>query len=424
MDRGRAGALGDGPEFPPTIEIGEFTLDVESISKMGRWIEASREFRGVAGTAWLRFPCGRPTIRPRWPELLPEFRLGRALEPLAGSTGLTHRLEVVARVVNPQTEIAFVDAQRIRADVQPGETVDLEVPIARLQDVLIHGAGVVGWWETERKGDVLVEFEAKAVRLEAKEGIGGWIVEGTARYPAQPRVPTEVRVDVDGFELVITDLTLTPKGASGSVTVRLPDCLTDPATCDRVTLDLGAVPLTPGCELYVDAPGSAYGPWLVDDTGLEIEGTGYTLDLSTTQSPSGRPASWRGLELGPGTATGARSVPDPCNTGYLRGSYAHVGAVLTGAGLDAIMVLSAPVQFEAIEPRGHHISLDVGWLELTHCQIAGGEFPQGRVKFPTDAVCGGAPGAVVEVAITAASVQPDLDLAGPGRRRWRDDELG
>ena len=413
MDRGRATVLGDGPQFPSTIAIGDFTLDVESIAKQGRWVEARKEFQGVAGTGWLRFPCGLPTIRPRFPELLPELRRNRAGERLAGRTGLTHRLEAVARVTNPQTEISFADAQRLRADVKIGETVDIEVPIARLQDVLTPAVGVVGWFEDEpRKGDVLVEFEAKAVRLEPKEGVGGWIVAGTAHYPTRPRVPAEVRVDVDGFELVITDLTVTHAGASGAVTVRLPDCLTDSATCDRVTLDLGVVPLTPGCELYVDVPAATYGPWLVDDTGLEIEGTGYTLDLSTTQSTAGRPASWRGLELGQGTATGARSVPDPCNTGYLRGSYAHVGAVLTGAGLDATFVLTAPVQFEAIEPRGHHISLEAGWLELTHCQIVGGEFPQGRVKLPTDAVCRGAAGAVVEVAITAASVQPDLDLAG------------
>jgi hypothetical protein len=397
MDRGRPAALGDGPEFPTTIGIGEFILDVESIARKGRWIAASQEFRGVAGTAWLRFPCGRPTIGPRWP----------------GLVGLTQPLEIVPRVVNPQTEIALADAQRLRASVQLGETIDVEVPVSHLQDILGRGAGVLGWFEEERrKGDVLVSFEAKAVRLEAKEGIGGWIIEGTARYPTRPPVPREVRVDVDGFELVITDLTITPAGASGSVTVRLPDCLTDPATCDGIALDLGVVPLTPGCELYVDAPGQAYGPWLVGDTGLEIDGIGYTLDLSTTQSPSGRPTSWQGLELGGGTATGARSVPDPCNTGYLRGSYVHGGAVVIGAGLDATLSLRAPVRFEAIEPRGHVISLDHGWLEVSHCRIAGGEFGPGTVTLPTDAVCAAAPGVPVEVRITAVSVQPDLDLAG------------
>ena len=50
MDRGRATVLGDGPQFPSTIAIGDFTLDVESIAKQGRWVEARKEFQGVAGT--------------------------------------------------------------------------------------------------------------------------------------------------------------------------------------------------------------------------------------------------------------------------------------------------------------------------------------------------------------------------------------
>jgi hypothetical protein len=421
MDRGQTRASGAEVAFPSTIGIGELTLDIESITRKGRWIEAAQEFRGVAGTAWLRFPCSRPVILPRWPWLpfepwLPfDHRLGRGLAPApaADRPAFTQQLEVVARVVNPQTEIAFADAQRFRPDVQLGETVEIEVPPGRLQDILTLGTGVTDWLDGDRgKGDVLVAFEAKALRLEAKGDLGGWIVAGTAHYPAKPRVPAEIRVDVDGFELVITDLTVTPAGTTGAVTVRLPDCLSDPATCDRVTLDLGVVGLTPDCELYVDAPGQAYGPWLVGDTGLEIEGTGYTLDLSTTQSPSGRPASWRGMELGAGTATGARSVPDPCNTGYLRGSYSHGGAVLTGAGLDSTFILSAPITFEAIEPRGHLVTLDSGWLGVTGCRIVGGEFAPGLVKLPTDAVCAGAPGVPVEVGIAAASVQPDLDLAG------------
>ena len=368
---------------------------------------------GVAGTAWLKFPCGRPAIKPRWPELVTELRPGREPRLVAERGGLVHPLEVVPRVVSPQTEISFVDAQRIRPDIQVGETIQVEVPAARLQEIVDRGTGVISWFEEEqRAGDVLVSFEAKAVRLDPKELLGAWIVEGVARYPTKPRLPAEVRVDIDGFELVITDLTVTPKGTTGSVVVRLPTCLSDPATCDRVTLDLGTVPLTAGCELYVDGAGQPYGPWLVGDTGLEIVGTGYVLDLSTTGSPSGRPPGWRGMELGAGTATGAGSVPDPCNTGYLRGDYSHGGATVTGAGLDAIFVLDAPIRFTAIEPRGHVLTLDSGWLEVTHCEISGGEFGPGTVVLPTDAVCAGVPGIAVEVKITAASVQPDLDLAG------------
>src|SRR3954453_19496212 len=122
MDREQTRASGAEVTFPSTIGIGELTLDIESITRKGRWIEAAREFRGVAGTAWLRFPCSRPVILPRWPRVpfepwLPfDHRIGRGLAPApaADRPALTQQLEVVARVVNAQTEIAFADAQRVR----------------------------------------------------------------------------------------------------------------------------------------------------------------------------------------------------------------------------------------------------------------------------------------------------------------------
>src|SRR5436190_9856189 len=106
MDPGNNRAPAAEAAFPSTIGIGELTLDIESITRKGRWIGARREFRGVAGTAWLRFPCSRPTIKPRWPRLPFDHGLGRELAPAPERRGFTQQLEVVARVVNPQTEIA------------------------------------------------------------------------------------------------------------------------------------------------------------------------------------------------------------------------------------------------------------------------------------------------------------------------------
>ena len=51
---------------------------------------------------------------PRWPRLPFDHGLGRELAPAPERRGFTQQLEVVARVVNPQTEIAFGDAQRFQ----------------------------------------------------------------------------------------------------------------------------------------------------------------------------------------------------------------------------------------------------------------------------------------------------------------------
>jgi hypothetical protein len=404
----------DGPEFPATLMIGEFTLDVEEIVDAGVWDEAAKVFGGAAGTAWLRFDCGGAPLRAIESRLRPGLRR------------LRHSLEVVARVVHPQSQISLVEAQRVRPDVCVGESLTLDVAVTRpeLQEIVQHGTGVPGWLEvTPRKGDVLVEFGEATVQLQEGNAAIGRIVKGGAAYPAKRVIPSVIEREIAGFTLLIASLRLSAGGARGLVTVRLPSSIASPDSCHPATLDLGQVHLTPACELYIDAPDETYGPWLVGDTGMLIEGTGYVLDLSTTTSPAGRAPGWQGLQLGSGEASGETLVPDPCNTGYLRGHYGLADGSIVQDGLDALLTLQGAFQFSALNPRGDELTLRSGWLQMNESEIVAGEFGAGVIELSRFAVCKSTAGSQVAVDVVVLWVQPNLDLAGAvdhhgGRISW------
>lgn len=409
----------DIPAIPAVLAIGDFELELRTVSKHGRWSPIRRELKDVAGTAWLRFPCARPTLHPlQFVELHPEL------------IHLPHAVEVVPEVVHAQTQISLADAIRIAPQSRIGDTLDVAIDARRaaLQDIVAGAQGIANWIPRSlHSGGVLVDFVADTMLLEGGPPEVGVIMRGVATYPAVPRIPQRLRVAIAGFELMISSMTVRPTGATGAVTVELPAGLSAPDACGPAMLDLGVIPLPADCEIAVERPSDAYGPWLVGDTGIEIQGTGFTLDLSTTWSPPSKLLNWRGLLLGSGSASGQRLVPDPCNTGYLRGDYSYTTASLTSLGLDATLTLNQPVKFEALNPRGHHLTLETGWLGITHSIISGGGFASGDVTLPRPAVRGGSSslggplggglggplgGATVDPAIVSLSVQGDLDLAG------------
>jgi hypothetical protein len=170
--------------------------------------------------------------------------------------------------------------------------------------------------------------------------------------------------------------------------------------------------MSPQCDFYVDAPGKAYGPWLLGDTGMVIGGTGFVLDLSPTSSPPPWPAGWRGLVLRAGNASGEKFVPEPCNTGYLRGHYSYTDALVVSSGFHGTLELADPVSFTALNPLGQTFTFKSGWIDVHHSAVAGGELHDGSTEPPTDAVCVSAPGDQVKIGLDVVSIQPDLDLAG------------
>ena len=396
------------PAFPATLEMAGFVLQVDTVIRAGTWNAGASEFRNAAGTAWVGLDCVGAWLRPLEP------RPGQPLPKLRQS------LEVVSNVENRQTQISLVEAQRIKPDVEIGQSLPVEMSVrqSQLQEIVQLGTGVLGWLEQlPANGQILVEFNNATVLLDDPGSAIGQIVDGEAVYPVPSRpIPLVIEVDVDGFTLVISTLHVTPTGATGSVVVRLPGGIASVDSCEPATLDLGVIELPPSCGIYVDAPAEQYGPWLLGDTGLEIQGTGYVLDLRPLPVfPPFPPLPWtppRGLRLAAGTATGENTVPDPCNTGYLRGHYTYASALIVADGFKGLIELEEPCIFHALNPPGDIVTLRAGWLDLAQSEIVAGEFGPGDIELPRDAVCQAAAGTKVVVPFATVNVQPSLDLSG------------
>jgi len=392
----------DGREIPPTWQVGEFELEIAELTD-GRLDEAAGVLRGVAGQAWLRLPCARPPI----------YTAGTLEHP--GVSRFTHALEVVAEVIRPQTEISLAEAQQLRPGAAVGDTISVALAVDRasLREIVALGRGVPDWLGSGPRGArFLVEFSDLTVSLAEAERDLGRVVDGAVTYPVAGPFRGPIEIVIGGFVVVISSLELSPRRSAAVAEVRLPGGITDVGSCQPATIDLGLIAMSPVCAFYVDAPDQAYGPWLLGDTGMVIEGTGYVLDLSTATSPAPWPPAWRGLALGAGTATGERYVPDPCNTGYLRGHYVYSDAIVISTGFFGSLSLAEPVSFGAINPLGQTFTFDDGAMDVWYSQIVRGELRNGWTDLPADAVCEGAPGRRVRTPISVVSIQPDLDLAG------------
>ena len=391
-----------GSRFPSIWNVGSFEIEIAKLTE-GRLDERAHLLRGARGTAWLRFPCAR--------QLVP------AIDDLQHRelSRFTHAVEAVAAVLHPQTEIDIAEARRLRPDAAIGETISLAVAVDRvgLQRIVELGRGVGDWLDADPRADrFAVEFSDLTINLEdAAQGVGR-VIEGSVTYPVAGAVRRPIEIVIEGFVLVLSSLELSPRRSTAVARVSLPGGITDAGSCQPASIDLGQIAISPTCDFYVDAPDHSYGPWLLGDTGMTIEGTGYVLDLSTAASPTPWPPSWRGLALGAGTATGEKYVPDPCNTGYLRGHYTHTGAVVISTGFFGTLHLAKPVTFAAINPLGQTFTFRDGAMDVWFSRIVRGELKNGSTKLPVDAVCRRKPGQHVTTPISVVSIQPDLDLAG------------
>ena len=342
IDRSTKKVVGVKPkpiiEPPGVLLIGAFTLTVDAITSVGEWDAKSKVFKGVSGTAWLKLDCAG---------IVPTLELAKLPQ---GYTRMVADLEVVQRVTHPETEISLLDAYRFNPDVHVGQTlaVDLAVTGSRFHDLARSDRGILEPLESlEHRGDILVSF--KQVNIESVPGKKntGRILRGEVTFPADPPCPREIRLDRDGFLVLITAMTLRPAGATATATLVLPDSIGSEKTCQPARLSLGRVAFTPDCDIYVDRPDGEFGPWLIGDTGLVVTGRGYTVDLSQTVSPAPRPAAWMGVVLHDGTASGSLNPLDS-NTGYLAGRYHLSSALITQTGFQGQIDLEARHAFQPI----------------------------------------------------------------------------
>jgi hypothetical protein len=411
------GTPSKGPVLPDTLLIGAFVLHVERYDDSalrsvgtGRGLEVAPTLRpdweDLSGTAWMELPCALPELRP----LLPE---------LPGDRILIDRVyQVVPAVRDPQTEISLVDAQRFKARIAPGDELTLSLQardpsaasLLQAKEDLIQG--IVGPMPLPALG-IRVRFRAPSVVAVLGRARVGRIVEGSAVYPTEPRYPKELRATVDGFSATIEEIALTPDGSTARITLLLPKSIAAVDTCDPAQLVLEDVAITPDCEFYRDYPADPFGPWIIGDTGLIVSGTGVVVDFSSDRSPSGRPLSWKGIFLRQGTASGDSTIPEPSNTGYLRGRYTFLGARITSSGLQADLSLSEPHVFEPLQPSGYTITVQAAVLHISESRIIGGTLGPGRIQCPKEALTrDGVPNVAVFAYFSTLAVQDDLDIAG------------
>lgn len=401
MDKHNTIALPDGTTVPSASWTGAFQLTLRELTA-GKLDTGKNQIRGATGTAWLKLPCAKP--HRTWPWLRPQ-----------DIVHLKHEFQVVDTVLHPQTEISFTDARHIEASALIGDHVSLDLPVSRaeISSLVALNTNLIDWWRGDKgQNGFLVSFADATIAVQGSHPKASEFLDGEVVYPVKGASAKDIEIAIDGFTLLVHKLRLSPNRSSATASVQLPGGLADAKSCGPAMLDLGTFSMSSTCEFFIDAPERAFGPWLLADTGLIIEGTGYLLDLSTTQSPSPWSPGWRGLQLQSGTATGENTIPEPNNSGYLRGHYAFTNAILMKAGLFGDFHLTDPVTFTAINPLGQEFHFEEGWIRIWPSKIMNGELRNGWADLPPDAVCDRTPGNRVRTPISALSVQPDMDLAG------------
>ncbi|GLI03376.1 hypothetical protein [Phytohabitans aurantiacus] len=382
--------LHDDPR-PLRWTVGEHEVEVVELTA-GTVSDDGRLLEGAAGRATVTFPGVRA------PRLRDDARTP------ANSVRLRQTVDVVGRVTSPQTQLGLADAVACDPSAAPGRplTVDLVVDRRHLTDLVTVDLGEL----LGRARLIDLEFRDLVVDLAA-----GRVVKGTLQWEPG-KLWRALEIDIDGFTIVIPRLVLSPKGSRAPATLVLPPGVADAGACGAASIGLGTIAISPTGDYFFDLPALDYGPWLIGDTGLVATGTGVVIDLSATQSAPGFPLLWRGLVLGAGEATGAAAVPDPCNTGYLRGRYTYARALLRAAGLDATLHLAESVSFTALNPLGQFVEFGTGSLVVQSSTIAAGQFQQATSVLVEDAGWGAGSRSAVRLPFGAVDVEPDLALSG------------
>jgi hypothetical protein len=241
-------------------------------------------------------------------------------------------------------------------------------------------------WLQRPAGAIEVHFDDLTIQPTGMPNTGKVLV-GTAAYPTTPPDPTDASLSIAGFRLLLHTISLTPTNASVEAELEMPNSIVDPGTGHPARVDLGTFPITSGCIFRKDLPNFDYGPWGVGNTGLQIKGTGVVADFDPTwvapAAPAGSSAAvpiWRGALLGNGTTIAENSVVS--NSGYLSAPYSYPIALVSAGGLSATFSLSAPYNFESLEPYGYRVFLSTGHIDLADSAVQDGQFDSERLSLP------------------------------------------
>lgn len=384
-----------GP-FPRTLIAGTFRIEVE---RYDMTVVAGPR----SGIGRIRFSC--LPIFPPWPwGNLP--RRPRAFT-------------VVESVKDSAREIGLDDASLISPESHPGDQIQITLPerttvLQSLRDKA-HFLGLLH----DLNGPQGIRVRFQGATWSGPTTATVTLTAGEAVYPtlpAIPPVPAQVLAG-QGFMLAIDSLIITPVKASVKGMIQLPGCLVSSTVCTRAGLPLPWTPITSVCDLYREVPDSLFGPMFVGETGFEIAGRGYTIDLSATRSDASispaLPPGWKGVVLHRG------ATPDPpaetviSNRGYVKAKYTFDHALVTASGFAGRLALAAPFSFETIEPLGYRVSIKPpnGSIQLGSCGVQSGAFFAGDIALPMAAIRDES-GQRVTATYDTLLVQSDQDLFG------------
>ncbi|MCX8052846.1 MAG: hypothetical protein N3B12_03475 [Armatimonadetes bacterium] len=404
-----AGARSRIPELkrPTTLYIGKFSLSVNAYSNTGSYDAVTKKITGASGTAWIRFACSSISPIPEW--------LGKRATPLSPDIKRSFQsFEIVDVVIDPTKQISLGDAHLIQPDTKPGQRIELELAVKK-EDAqsIVSAKDAVLEALKQAKGDALVRFENVTIEEVPGKADVGRIIKGNAVFPSDPASSSTFSLSIEGFTAVVRALTLTPSDATADINLILPTGIGAPDSCQPPSLPLGTVSITPDCQFYAVKPSEAYGSWIAGDTGLVVSGTGYLADFSSTEGTVDQPASFKGLLVTNGSASGSAKNPKHSNTGYLAADYSFTFAEITKAGFKGQLTSTGAIEFQTVNPLNFTVRANGAIISIVDGKVAGGQLGSGTVTPPTTAVCKDKnPSTPISGTFTLLEIQDDLDLIG------------
>ncbi len=391
------------PDFykspPDTLLIGSFTMIVESYEHKGLYNFSSKEIINSSGYARIKFDCGPKIVYPWFPGLI--------LKP--------YHFIIVDKVNDPSKEIAYKDAVLIEPKAKTGQKLTLQMPEAKGTFIDIHKsiADLITGIKPIKPGGIRVHFENLTIAQTPSKKVG-LVKGGQAIYPTVPAVPPiPASISFSGFTLKIDSLHLTPTTSHAKARLQLPNSLAAGSNCQAAEINLGIIDISNHCEFYQELPDSSFGPMEIGNTTLNISGTGYVADFSSTQSygSSTQPASWKGVLLLNGATNSAPSASVVSNIGYLKASYSFSNALVTSSGLEAHFINSSNYIYTSLQPYGYNVSFNSAKIDVKSSKVMSGSLKNGSLELPETAVHDGT-GHPLVASFTMLEVQDDMDLYG------------
>jgi hypothetical protein len=214
-----------------------------------------------------------------------------------------------------------------------------------------------------------------------------------------------VKVEVEGYEVLVHNIHMWPDSAHGSVGVSTA-CLYDTTGCEPAELGPFGSKLSPIPDIHKELGVVERGPYRLGETGIIIKSQEeIIIDLSRTITPGKVEIKMKRGE------TVEQPSMDTCNTGYLYGHYTFDDGLLAPSGFSATLELVGSWIFYSLIPMGFEVRLTDGTLEIEKCKVKKGKFLNGEIVLPSDSNgvldLAGSPIAAVYDSLTADSL---LDL--------------